>query len=97
MSDFYPQQDIRDAAAKLRASMDLPDIKGEIDEASVPTLNFIVDLLKARWGLIVWLESWDDIDLDGDGSLPDDWFHAVQIARAINGSSPTSHTNGATS
>lgn len=35
--------------------------------------------------LATWLESWDSIDVDETHSAPDDWFHALQIARAING------------
>jgi hypothetical protein len=35
--------------------------------------------------LAVWLESWAGVELREDGPYPDDWFHAVQIARAING------------
>lgn len=39
---------LRRAATKLRDSQDLPPVAGEIEERSIPTLNFIVDLLRAR-------------------------------------------------
>jgi hypothetical protein len=36
--------------------------------------------------LASWLESWDGIDIREDGSTPDDYRHALAVARALNGS-----------
>lgn len=90
MADRLPVQELRDAAARLRASHDLPDIKGEIDEDSVPTLNFVVSLLKSRRSLADLLDA-----------IADEWpttivhtstqaastrrLRALSVARLING------------
>ena len=35
--------------------------------------------------LASWLESWDGVDLREDGPLPEDFEHALRIARVLNG------------
>jgi hypothetical protein len=35
--------------------------------------------------LAAWLESWDGVELREDGPLPDDFQHALRIARVLNG------------
>jgi hypothetical protein len=85
MADRTPAQEIQAAAEKLRASMTLPPIAGEVEESSIETLNFLVSLLKAREPLAKWLESWDGIEISEDGPWSDDAHDALAIARAING------------
>jgi hypothetical protein len=35
-----------------------------------------------------WLESWDGIELSEGGPLPDDFAHALAVARAVNNGGP---------
>jgi hypothetical protein len=35
--------------------------------------------------LAAWLESWDGVELREDGPLPEDFKHALAVARALNG------------
>lgn len=35
--------------------------------------------------LAAWLESWDGVELDERGPLPEDFEHALAVARVLNG------------
>lgn len=45
----------------------------------------IAALFAAREPIADWLESWIDVDIDEDGPAPEDFRHAMRIARAVLG------------
>jgi hypothetical protein len=76
-------QELTAAAARLR---DGTRFDGELIDADNPDLlRHCADLFRLRLPLAVWLESWDGVDVREHGPVPDDYLHAVAIARAING------------
>ena len=46
----------------------------------------LIALINVRERLSIWLESWQDVVMDTSGPLPEDFGHAMKIARTLNGS-----------